>query len=149
MKAIRHAAILEIIENTAVETQEEMTEELAKRGINVTQATVSRDIKELRLVKIMSSKGVYKYATVDKAEKGLVDRLVRIFSESVLTIDSAENLLVIKTISGSASAACEALDAMRWPGIVGTLAGDNTMLIITKNEQDAAEIVRRFKSLVK
>lgn len=149
MKALRHDMILEIIENETIETQEDLAKALQARNINVTQATISRDIKELRLVKTMSSKGVYKYATVDKAETSIADRFSRIFSESALSIDSAGNLLVIKTISGAANAACEALDAMKWPGIIGTIAGDNTLLVIAKSISDVEEIIRRFKSMVR
>ena len=149
MKAIRHAAIIEIVENNVIETQEELVACLQTRGIDVTQATVSRDIKELHLVKVMSSKGVYKYATVDKAEKGMADRFVRIFSESALSIENAGNLVVIKTISGTANAACEALDAMKWPGIIGTIAGDNTILVIAKDEYAVEEIIKRYKIVIR
>lgn len=149
IKAMRHEMILEIIENETIETQEDIAVELKKRNVFVTQATISRDIKELRLVKTMTSKGVYKYATVDKAESSIADRFSRIFSESALTIDSAGNLLVIKTISGAANAACEALDAMKWPGIVGTIAGDNTLLVVAKSDSDVEEITKRFKNMVR
>ena len=128
MKSVRHAMILDIIESADIETQEELADELSKRGIVVTQATVSRDIKELRLLKVLADNGGYKYATVDKAEKGLSERFIRIFSESTLSKQSAENIIVIKTLSGSANAAAEAVDSLRWPEIVGSLAGDNTGL---------------------
>ena len=149
VKSLRHEMILEIIESETIETQEDIANILKKRNVFVTQATISRDIKELRLVKTMTSKGVYKYATVDKAESSIADRFSRIFSESALTIDNAGNLLVIKTISGAANAACEALDAMKWPGILGTIAGDNTLLVVAKSDDDVAEIIKRFKSMVR
>ena len=100
MKTVRQVAILDIIEKQDIETQEELAEALRKRGIAVTQATVSRDIKELRLLKVLSPHGVYKYATADKAEHGLSDRLIRMLTDSVLSITSANNLIVVKTLSG-------------------------------------------------
>ena len=103
MKSVRQALILEIIEGKDVETQEELADELKRHGVNVTQATVSRDIKELRLVKVLSDKGGYKYATAERAEKGLNDRFIRIFAESVMSIVGAQNLIVIKALTGSAS----------------------------------------------
>ena len=149
IKSLRHEMILDIIENQTIETQEDIAAALKARNVFVTQATISRDIKELRLVKTMSAKGAYKYATVDRAESGITDRFGRIFSESALSIDSAGNLLVIKTISGAANAACEALDAMKWPGIMGTIAGDNTLLVIARSADDVDDIVRRFKTMVR
>ena len=112
MKSVRHAVIKEIIESQDIETQEELAAALRARNIDVTQATVSRDIKELRLLKVLSEKGSYKYATADKAEHGLADRFIRIFNESVISIVPASNLIVIKTISGSAHAAGEAIDPL-------------------------------------
>ena len=105
MKAIRHAMILEIIDTMKIETQEELAAELRRRGVNVTQATVSRDIKELRLLKVLSEDGSYRYATAERAEKGVNDRFIRIFNESILSIAGAGNLIVLKTLTGSASAA--------------------------------------------
>ncbi len=149
MKSQRHTIILDIIGNKDIETQEELAEELRRHGVNVTQATVSRDIKELRLLKVLSEKGGYKYATADLAEKGLSDRFIRIFSESVLSMTSANNLIVIKTLSGSANAACEAVDGLRWPEVVGTLAGDNTLLVIAKSEDVVGEVMTRFRSMIR
>lgn len=149
MKAVRHAAILEIIEKKNIETQEELAEELRKRSIVVTQATVSRDIKELHLLKVMGEAGGYKYATLDKAEKGMTDRFIRIFSESVLHIDGAENLIVIKTLTGSANAAAEAVDNLKWAQIVGTLAGDNTILVIIRNKDEVEAVMEKFRAMVK
>ena len=95
MKSVRHNLILEIIENKDIETQEELAEELKRRNVKVTQATVSRDIKELRLLKVLAEGGRYKYATVERAEKGMSDRFIRILSESILSVESAGNLIVI------------------------------------------------------
>lgn len=104
MKSARHSLILEIIEEKDIETQEELADELKRRGIKVTQATVSRDIKELRLLKVLGEHGGYKYATVERAEKGMNDRFIRMLSECVISVDSVGNLIVIKTLSASANA---------------------------------------------
>jgi len=149
VKNARQTAILSIIEQYDVETQEELASRLRDMGIVVTQATVSRDIKELRLLKVLSGKGGYKYATADKAEHGLSDRFVRMFVDSVLSITFAGNIIVIKTLSGSANVAAEAIDSMRWPEILGTMAGDNTILAIVHDEAEAAKIVDRFMEMLK
>ena len=149
MKTVRHAVIKEIIESQDIETQEELASALRLRGIDVTQATVSRDIKELRLLKVLSESGGYKYATADKAEHGLADRFIRIFSESMLSIIQANNLIVIKTISGSAHVAGEAIDSLKWPEVVGTISGDNTLLVIALNADDAEALMRKFEQIKK
>ncbi len=149
MKSIRHAAILEIIEKQDVETQEDLAEMLKNRGIIVTQATVSRDIKELHLLKVLAENSGYKYATLDKAEKGMTERFIRIFSESVLSITNAANIIVIKTLTGSANAAAEAIDSMRWSPIVGTLAGDNTIFVAVRALDDVEGVMERFRSMLK
>ena len=149
MKNARQTAILSIIEQNDIETQEELAGKLKEMGIAVTQATVSRDIKELRLLKVLSGSGGYKYATADKAEHGLSERFVRMFKDSVLSINFAGNIVVIKTLSGSANVAAEAIDSMHLPEILGTMAGDNTVLVIVKNETEAAQTVNRFRDMLK
>ena len=149
MKSVRQALILEIIEGKDVETQEELAGELKRHGVNVTQATVSRDIKELRLVKVLSDKGGYKYATAERAEKGLNDRFIRIFAESVMSIVGAQNLIVIKALTGSASAAGEAIDSLKWPEIVGSIAGDNTILVILHSADQTEDVIARFNALIR
>lgn len=149
MKSVRQALILEIIEGKDVETQEELADELKRHGVNVTQATVSRDIKELRLVKVLSDKGGYKYATAERAEKGLNDRFIRIFAESVMSIVGAQNLIVIKALTGSASAAGEAIDSLKWPEIVGSIAGDNTILVILHSADQTEDVIARFNALIR
>ena len=149
MKTARHAMILDIISKHNIETQDELAEHLRRDGFDVTQATVSRDIKELRLIKVLAEGGHYKYATVDKAESGLVDRFMRMFSHSVLNITSAGNLIVVKTISGSANAAAGAIDALRWPEVVGSLAGDDTLLVAIRSEEDVPKVREKFHSMMK
>lgn len=148
MKNTRQSAILSIIEHQDIETQEELAQALRARGFAVTQATVSRDIKELRLLKVTTGHGTYKYATADRAEHSLSDRFVRIFVSSVISITYAQNIIVIKTIAGSANAAAEAVDSMHWPEILGTMAGDNTILCIVHNEDEALEITDKLHQLL-
>ncbi len=148
MKSQRHAAIAKLVMNESIETQEDLARMLRSLGYSVTQATVSRDIKEMRLIKILTPEGKYKYATVDNAESDLQDRFNRIFSSSVLSVNSSGNLIVIKTISGSANAAAEAIDSMKWPDVLGTLAGDNTVFIVVKEGRSVIETIKRFQNMM-
>ncbi len=149
MKSERHALILNLIETMNVETQEDLAELLKARGVSVTQATVSRDIKELRLIKVLSENGSYKYATVDKAEAGMKERFIRIFSDSVISITPSANLIILKTLAGSANAAAEAVDSMHWNDIVGSIAGDNTIFLAAKDEKAVPELVKRLSQMLK
>ena len=149
MKNARQTEILSIIERENIETQEELASKLREMGIVVTQATVSRDIKELRLLKVLSPSGTYKYATADKAEHGVSERLVRMFVDSVLSINYAENLIVLRTLSGSANAAGEAIDSMRWPEILGTISGDNTIFVAVRSADEAPAVVEKFQEILK
>ena len=149
MKTKRHSKILELISEKDIATQEDLLVYLRESGFDVTQATVSRDIKELRLVKALADGGKYKYATVERAEKGMSDRFIRILSESIMSIESANNLMVIKTLSASASVAGEAIDSMKWPEVLGTISGDNTILIIARSEAAVETLRQRFDALIK
>ena len=127
MKARRQAEILSIIQEYDIETQDQLLEKLRDRGMKSTQATISRDIKELHLVKELTGHSTYKYAVSErKTSLNVAGRLNTIFRESVTSFDSAQNLVVLKTMPGLASAACSALDGMHLPNMVGTLAGDDT-----------------------
>lgn len=149
MKSARQVAILEIIASGGVETQEELADELRKRGFQVTQATVSRDIKELRLIKSTSSDGSYCYITVDKTKSGLNERLIRVFSETVVSMRSAYNQIIIKTLSGSANIAAETIDSLQWPEILGTIAGDNTILMIVRSVEEVKPVMERLNALMR
>ena len=149
MKSTRQNAILELIRDQDIETQEDLADALRKRDFKVTQATVSRDIRELRLLKVLSSAGTYKYATADKPENGLSERFHRIFSESVLSIAHAYNQVIIKTLPGSANVAAEMIDSLRWPEIIGTLAGDNTILMIVRSTDEVNVILRRIDEMLR
>lgn len=149
MKTVRQVAILDIIEKQEIETQEELASALNARGIRVTQATVSRDIKELRLLKLLTPSGKYKYATGDQADNNLTDRFIRMLAESLLSVSSANNLIVVKTLSGSANVAAEALDSMHWPEVLGTLAGDNTVLLIIRSNEETITVTSRIREMMK
>lgn len=149
MKISRHSKILEIIENNIIETQEELAEQLKKSGINVTQATVSRDIKELRLIKVLTEDGKYKYAAMKEQDSMLSERLFKTFKETVLSVDYSGNIIVVKTFSGAANAAGEAIDAFDIKDIVGSVAGDNTIFVLVRNEEQVINVMERFKKLMK
>ena len=149
MKTVRQVAILDIIEKQEIETQEELASALNARGIRVTQATVSRDIKDLRLLKVLNPSGKYKYATGDQADNNLTDRFIRMLAESLLSVSSANNLIVVKTLSGSANVAAEALDSMHWPEVLGTLAGDNTVLLIIRSNEETITVTSRIREMMK
>ena len=148
MKAKRQALIREIVENQSIQTQEELADALREHGMVVTQATVSRDIKEMHLLKVLSEEGGSRYATMDKSEQGMNERLIRMLADSVVDMSSANNLIVIHTLPGSAHVAGEAVDSLRWPEVLGTIAGDNTILVIVRSNEDVDSVLRRFRSIV-
>ena len=147
MKARRQEEILQIIDADEIETQEDLAEHLRQRGYKVTQATVSRDIKELRLIKTAGSQSPYRYAKPGKHEAPVNDRMIRLLSDSTVDIDYAGQLIVVKTLSGSANVACEVIDNMNWSEVMGSIAGDNTIFLAVRNENDAAEIAGRIRRL--
>jgi transcriptional regulator of arginine metabolism len=149
MKYSRHAKILEIIDNNIIETQEELAEKLRELGMEVTQATVSRDIKELRLVKVMMEDGRYRYAPITQMEGVFSNKLMNIFIQSFVSSDYANNIVVVKTLPGMAQAAASAVDSMKWAEIVGTIAGDDTIMIICRAEKIAEELVNKFSRMAK
>jgi len=148
MKAQRHIKIREIIANKDIETQEELVEELKKAGYNVTQATVSRDIKELHLVKVPTNDGRYKYSLPADHRFNPLQKLKRMLTESFVGIEKSENLIVMKTLPGNANAVSALIDNLDWPEIIGTIAGDDTILIICRDREKVPEIVNRFIDLL-
>ena len=149
MKYNRHSKILDIIDRNVIETQEELAEKLKELGMDVTQATVSRDIKELRLAKVMTSDGIYKYAAFATTETIISNKLVKIFTESYVSGDYANNIVVVKTLPGMAPAAASAIDSLKWTDVVGTIAGDDTVLIVCRAEKIAEELVNKFNKMAK
>ncbi|MDP4181404.1 MAG: arginine repressor [Bacillota bacterium] len=149
MKYSRHAKILELIEKEVIETQEEIAEKLKEMGFDVTQATVSRDIKELRLIKVMMKDGRYKYAPFMPTENMISNKLLTIFAESYVSSDYANNIVVVKSLPGMAQACASAIDSLKWTEVVGTIAGDDTIMIICRAEKIAEEMVNRFSKMAK
>ena len=140
--------ILDIIAQEVVETQEQLLSLLQERGFSGTQATISRDIKELQLVKTLSSSGKYKYSVHKSQDLPVSDRFVKIFRETITSIDSSGNIIVVKTLSGCANAAGEAIDTSNFEHIIGSLAGDNTLLLIADDEKNVPEIVDGFNEML-
>ena len=149
MKAKRQALIREIVEAQSIQTQEELAEALRAHGMVVTQATVSRDIREMHLLKVLAEDGSYRYATMEKSDSGMNDRLIRMLTDSVVEMNSANNLIVIHTLPGSAHVAAEAIDNLKWPETIGTIAGDNTNLVIVRTNEEVDTVMKRFHSIIK
>ena len=149
MKSKRQAKIMEIISTTNVETQEQLLQELHNAGFPSTQATISRDIKELRIVKELTSFGTYRYTTAAReVPNSFLSRLNTIFRESVVNFDYAQNMVVIHTLPGLANAAASALDAMHMSVMLGTLAGDDTAFVVMRDTNAAAAFCGEIKSLL-
>ncbi len=149
MKARRQAIIRDIVEKQNIQTQEDLAEALRAHGMVVTQATVSRDIKEMHLLKILAEDGSYRYATMDRENQTTSDRLIRMLSDSVLDMTSVNNQIVIHTLPGSAHVAAEAIDSLKWAEVLGTIAGDNTILVIVRSNEEVDAVIRRFREIVK
>ena len=149
MKNQRQAKIVEIISNRNVETQEQLLSLLQKEGFRATQATISRDIKELRIVKELTNLGTYRYATAANETNGTFSaRLNTIFRECVTSFDYAQNIIVIRTLPGLASAAGSAIDSMEMNKVVGTLAGDDTVMVVMRDNNAAAALCGEIKNLL-
>lgn len=148
MRVSRQNKILEIIKTNDVERQDQLQELLRDAGYDVTQATISRDIKELQLVKVQSKSGVSRYVANTHDDKPVSERFIKIFRETTLSYQSAQNLIVVRTLSGCGSAAAEAIDCLELEHIVGSVAGDNTLLIVVDNESNVAEIINRFDKII-
>jgi len=148
MKYTRHSKILELVETSEIETQEELAILLKEKGYNVTQATVSRDIKELRLIKVLTKEGKYKYATIKNQDSIVSERSLKILKNSVIGIDYAGNMIVIKTLVGSANAAAVAIDAVNFEDIVGSIAGDDTIFLLIRTEDKVKELIELLNNLI-
>ncbi len=147
MKQKRHAAILELINNSEIVTQEDLASRLTELGFQVTQATVSRDIKELKLTKIPGASGIYKYAQPQSRNEATSPQLM-ILSRSVTTVNSAQNIVVIKTHAGMAQAAAAVLDALSLEEVVGSLAGDDTIFCVVPDNAAATRLTEKVKALL-
>lgn len=148
MKTNRQSKIIEIIQKNEVETQDELSALLEKDGFRVTQATVSRDIRELKLIKIPTAGGRQKYAVITDAPENLSKKYERVLREGFLSMDMAQNILVIKTVSGMASAVCAAIDAMKMREIVGSIAGDDTIMCAIRTVDDTYAVMKKIRRIV-
>ena len=151
MKNARQAKILELIEREPIDRQEVLMASLREAGYHVTQATVSRDIRELGLIKVSAGAGKYRYVSAAGTGKNAHSpgRFEMIFRESVLKVDYAGHFVLVKCYSGMANAACEVFDAKQWNGVVGTLSGDDTFFILMRTEDGAAEICKSLQQYVR
>ena len=148
MKVKRHAEIIELINKYEIDTQEELTKRLQDAGFKVTQATVSRDIRELKLTKVSGDNGKQKYVVLQNKESDLYDKYVQVLRTGFLSMDKAQNILVIKTVAGMAMAVAAALDELHISGIVGSIAGDDTIMCAVRDNEEIVKVMEQIKKLV-
>ena len=148
MKSYRHKKILELIADNNIGTQEVLSDALNKAGYNVTQATVSRDIRALNLTKVTIDGVNQKYTTLSHSSPVPNDKYIRVLKEGYLSMDMAQNILVIKTVAGMASAVCAALDAMKWNEIVGSIAGDDTIMCAIRSVDDTVKVMDKISKII-
>ena len=148
MKVNRHAKIVELINKYQIETQEELAERLNQVGFHVTQATVSRDIRDLKLTKVPAENGKQKYAVLESGNTAMGEKYIRILRDGFVSMDMAQNILVIKTVSGMAMAVGAALDAMKWTELVGCIAGDDTVMCAVRSVDDTILFMEKIKKLL-
>ncbi len=148
-KYTRQLKILEMITSSEIETQEELADGLKSMNIDVTQATISRDIKELRLIKTVSKSGKQKYATIAQSQEGIAERLNKMFENSVVSIDEAMNIIIIKTIPGAAQICASAIDYMGLENVAGTLAGNDSVFVAIKSLEAVSEIMEEFRKVIR
>lgn len=148
MKKSRQEKILEIIDRQDVETQDELADCLKEAGFHVTQATVSRDIRELKLSKVPDGTGGQRYAITERDEKDLEARYIRVLKEGFASMDMAQNLVVIRTVAGMAMAVAAALDAMEFPEVLGCIAGDDTIMVASRTVEEAGELIVKIKGML-
>ena len=148
MKLERHSKIVELIGKYEIETQEELAEYLNREGFNVTQATVSRDIRELKLTKISLNDGRQKYAVMQASRENMNEKYLRILKDGFLSMDMAQNILVVKTVSGMAMAVAASIDAMQWPEVAGCIAGDDTIMCANRSVDDTLLVMEKIRKIV-
>lgn len=148
MKKSRHQKIIELVGRMRIGTQEELADILNREGYKVTQATVSRDIKELKLSKVAGNDGTQYYQIIEKEEQVYSEKYIRVLREALMSMDTAGNFLVIRTMAGMANAVAAALDQFKLEKIVGTLAGDDTIMCAMKNSQDAVDVKSRIQEIM-
>ena len=150
MKVGRQSKLLEIIDKYPIETQEDLGIKLKESGFNVTQATISRDIKELRLIKVLNAQGKYHYASFkENSSSSTNERIVNVFRESVIGVEYSGNMIVIKTLSGAAMAASAAIDSLAWSEVVGCVSGDDTIFVLVRNIENIELVVAKFRKMMR
>ena len=149
MRYSRQNKILDIINTNEVETQDKLVALLKKNGYKVTQATISRDIKEIQLIKTLSPSGKYKYTVGTNSDQPVTDRFIKIFRDTILTVASSGNIIVIKTLTGCANAACEAIDSLNVQNVIGTIAGDNTIFVVVNDPSNVPALVSKFNEMIR
>lgn len=148
MKVNRHAKIVELVNKYHIETQEELADRLNQEGYKVTQATVSRDIRDLKLTKVQTENGRQKYAVLKKSENKLTEKYARILKDGFVSMDMAQNILVVKTVAGMAMAVAAALDAMDCHEIVGSIAGDDTVMCAVRTVEETEALMERLQKMI-
>lgn len=148
MKKIRHRKMIELIEKHDIETQEELAGYLKEAGFSVTQATVSRDIRELKLSKVPSGNGKQKYVVLKQEDSHLGDKYIRVLKDGFVSMDMAQNILVVKTVSGMAMAVAAAVDAMKFPEIVGCIAGDDTIMVAVRTVEETRTLMDKIHAMI-
>lgn len=148
MKVNRHVKIVELVNKYDIETQEELADRLREEGFQITQATVSRDIRDLKLTKVPTDDGRQKYVVLKATENALRDKYIRILKDGFVSMDKAMNLLVIKTVSGMAMAVAAAIDEMQWNEVLGSIAGDDTIMCAVRTVEDATVVMEKIRKLV-
>jgi len=149
MKVSRHAKIVELINQYNIETQEELAEQLNKAGFQVTQATVSRDIRDLRLTKVAGENGKQKYVILQVPEKDMKEKYMRILKDGYVSMEMAQNILVVKTVSGMAMAVAASIDSMQWYEVVGCIAGDDTIMCVMKDKNIGRTAIAEIDHMIK
>ena len=148
MKINRHAKILDLISRDDIETQEELAEKLNAEGFPVTQAPVSRDIREMKLTKVTNDRGRQVYKVMQGTETGMNEKYLRILRDGFVAMDMAQNILVVKTVAGMAMAVAAALDAMKWPEIAGCIAGDDTIMCAVRSVDETLIVMDKIKKII-
>ena len=148
MKISRHAKIIELISQYDIETQEELAEYLNKAGFKVTQATVSRDIRDLKLTKVSVGAGKQKYVVHRQEEPEMSEKYIRVLRDGYVSMDMAQNILVIKTVSGMAMAVAVAVDSMKWNEVVGCIAGDDTIMCAIRTVEDTVDVMDKIRKII-
>lgn len=148
MKYVRQAKISELISMYEIETQQELAEKLKESGVVVTQATISRDIKDMRLIKILTDSGVYKYANITDDFSQVTSRFLNIMKETIIKIKTARNIVLVSTLPGTAEATGTAIDAMNHCKVAGTLSGDNTVMIVVEDDEFVPDVVQKIEEAI-